>query len=51
MGDKRAEVLIAVGTFGKTIAAEAMAGHNRHILKVAVTALFTDRTVVRVVSH
>jgi uncharacterized membrane protein YeiH len=28
-----------------------MTGHDGHILKVAVTALFTNRTVVRVVGH
>ncbi len=51
MRNERAEVLVAVGTLGETIAAEAMAGHHRHILQVAVAALFTDRTVVRVVGH
>ena len=49
--NKRPQILIAVGTLGKTIAAEAMAGHHRHILQVAVAALFADRAVVRVVSH
>ena len=49
--NKRPQILVAVGTLGKTIAAEAMAGHHRHILQVAVAALFADRAVVRVVSH
>ena len=49
--NKRPQILVAVGTLGKTIAAEAMAGHHRHILQVAVAALFADRAVVRVVGH
>ena len=49
--DERPQVLVTVGTLGKAIATEAVAGHHGHILKVAVTALFTDRTVVRVVGH
>ncbi|MNM06123.1 hypothetical protein D3C81_161320 [compost metagenome] len=51
MRDERPQILIAVGTFGKAIATEAVTGHDGHILKVAVTALFADRTVVRVVGH
>ncbi|EFE10041.1 hypothetical protein CIT292_06207 [Citrobacter youngae ATCC 29220] len=49
--DERPQVLIAVGTLGKAVATEAMTSHHGHILQVAVTALFTDRTVVRVVGH
>ncbi len=49
--DKRAEILILVGAFSKAVAAEAMAGHHRHILQVTVAALFAHRTVVRVVGH
>ena len=51
VGDERPQILIAVGTFGETVATEAVSGHHGHILKMAVTALFTYRTVVRVVSH
>ena len=49
--DERPQILITVGTLGKAIATEAVTGHHGHILKVAVSALFTDRTVVRVVGH
>ncbi|CAK6470851.1 hypothetical protein PSEG_05555 [Pseudomonas sp. Nvir] len=49
--NERPQILIAVGTLGETIAAETMAGHHRHILQVAVAPFFTDRAVVRVVSH
>ena len=49
--DERPQILITVGTLGKAIATEAVTGHHGHILKVAVTALFTDRAVVRVVGH
>lgn len=49
--DERPQVLVAVSTLREAVATEAMTGHDGHILKVAVTAFFTDRTVVRVVSH
>ena len=49
--DERPQVLVTVSTLGKAIATEAVTGHHGHILKVAVTALFTDRAVVRVVGH
>ena len=49
--DERPQILITVSTFGETVATEAVSGHHGHILKVAVTALFTYRTVVRVVGH
>ncbi|MNC18246.1 hypothetical protein D3C75_661430 [compost metagenome] len=49
--DERAETLITVSTFGEAIAAEAMTGHDRHILQVAVAAFFTNRAVVWVVGH
>ncbi len=49
--DERPQILVAVGTFGETVATETVTRHHGHILKMAVTALFTDRTVVRVVSH
>ena len=49
--DERPQILVTVGTFGKAIATEAVTGHDGHILKVAVTALLTHRTVVRVVGH
>ena len=51
MRDERPQILVAVGTFGETVTTEAVPGHHGHILKVAVTALFTDRTIVRVVGH
>ncbi len=51
MRNERAKVLITVGAFGEAIAAEAVAGHYRHILQMTVTALFAYRTVVRVVGH
>ena len=49
--DERPQILVTVGTLGKAIATEAVTGHDGHILKVAVTALLTHRTVVRVVGH
>ena len=49
--DKRPQLLIIVGALGEAVAAEAVAGHYRHILQVTVTAFFTDRAIVRVVGH
>lgn len=49
--DERPQIPVAVGTFGETVATETVTRHHGHILKMAVTALFTNRTVVRVVSH
>lgn len=49
--DERPQIPVTVGTFGETVATETVTRHHGHILKMAVTALFTDRTVVRVVSH
>ena len=51
VGDKRTEILVAVGALGEAVAAEAVAGHHRHILQMAVATLFADRTIVRVVGH
>ena len=49
--DERPQVLVTVSTLREAVATEAVTGHDGHILQVAVAALFTDRTVVRVVSH
>ena len=49
--DEWPQILITVGTFGETVATEAVSGHHGHILKMAVTAFFTYRTIVRVVGH
>ncbi len=49
--DERPQILVAVSTLSETVTTEVVARHHGHILKVAVTALFTDRTIVRVVGH
>ncbi|MNE43088.1 hypothetical protein D3C80_1372470 [compost metagenome] len=51
MRDKRPQLLVVVSTLTETVFTEAVAGHYCHILQVTVTALFTYRTVVRVVGH
>nr|VVN01728.1 hypothetical protein PS652_03334 [Pseudomonas fluorescens] len=51
VGDERAEFLVLVGTLGETVAALVVAGHDRHVLQVAVTAFLAHRAVVRVVGH
>src|SRR5262249_25091411 len=46
-----AEVLVAVGALGKAIAPIDMAGHQGHILQMAVAALVAHRAIVRVIDH
>ena len=51
MVDEGAEILIAVGALGKTVAPIRMAGHQGHILQMAVAAFVTHRAIVWVVDH
>jgi hypothetical protein len=49
--DKRAEVLVFVRAFIEARPAVIMAGHDRHVLKVAFSALVADRAVMGMVQH
>src|SRR5690606_28829523 len=51
MVDERAEVLILVSALGEAIATLGMLRHHGHVLQMAVAALFTHRTIVRVICH
>src|SRR5690606_24349782 len=49
--EERAEVLVAVGTFGKTVIAVAVAGHHRHVLQMAGAAFITNGAVMWMIGH
>jgi hypothetical protein len=51
MLDKDAEILITIGPFLSQVASDPMAAGNGHILKEAVSAFITDRTVMGMVHH
>ena len=49
--DKGSQVLVVVRAFFEPRSAVSMAGHDRHILKVAFAAFIADRAVMRMVQH
>ena len=51
MGDEGAQVLVAEGALGEAVAAVAVAGHDGHVLEVALAALVAHRAVVGMVGH
>ena len=51
MGDKRAQVLVAMGALAEAVAAPVVTGHHRHVLQVAMAALLAHRAVVGMVDH
>src|SRR5680860_224624 len=51
MGNKRPQILVMMGALATTVAAPVVAGHHRHVLQMAVTALFADRAVVGMIGH
>ena len=49
--DKRAEILVIMGSFQAPVATKGMPGHDRHVLQMTFAAFFAYRTVVGMVSH
>ena len=51
MINKRAEILVIMGSFQATVTAKSMAGHDCHVLQMTFAAFFAHRTVVGMISH
>ncbi len=51
MGDERAKVLVAVGSFPEPVFAVVMPGHYGHVLEVALSALIANRAIMGMVEH
>ena len=49
--DKRAEILVIMGSFQAPVAAKSVAGHDRHVLQMTFAAFFAYRTVVGMIGH
>ena len=51
MTDERTQILIVVSDFFLVIAPVVVTRHQCHILKMALSSLFTDRAVMRMANH
>ncbi len=51
MANEGTKILILVRALFEPITPSVMTGHDGHVLQMTVTALFTDRAVVRMVGH
>jgi hypothetical protein len=49
--DKRAKILVPVGTFLKTCPPVNMPGHQSHVLQMTFAAFIADRTIMGMVEH